>query len=105
MIELSYLKVIMNYVYIIFLMRISLLLFGYVFHNGFKSLSYLVYSRVIQGASLRPLLFCYSWITCWRYCERLCFEDDIKIYSLIACADDCYRLQFHSNLVGVVRIN
>lgn len=64
----------------------------YVFYNGFKSQPYLVCSWVPRGSNLGPLLFLLLVDDLLERlnCERLCFTDDLKIYFLIAYADDCY---------------
>lgn len=67
----------------------------FVEYNGFQSKDYLASSGAPQGSNLAPLIFALfiNDITSSLSSECLLFADDMKIYKIIRCRNDCLLLQ------------
>lgn len=67
----------------------------FVSYNGYSSVGYFPSSGIPQGSNLGPLLFILfiNDLLELIHCGRLCYADDLKMFSIIRNVDDCVNLQ------------
>lgn len=75
----------------------------FVTYNGFNSQMIIATSGVPQGSNLGPLFFLLFINDLFNNisCNKLCFADDLKIFTNIHSIEDCIRLQNDVNSIKV----
>lgn len=74
----------------------------YVEYNGHRSCPFIATSGAPQGSCLAPLIFSIyinDIVTQLKSCSLL-FADDLKIFSVVRCKDDCIRLQADLDVIS-----